>query len=106
MRVLIGSIAYRSAPGLDPSEQLPSRPDEIAKCKKCGEAYVLIEGSDATEEMVQGDVAFLAKILSSSHPCHPPRLLIRDPDGALNRRFHPTPAASAYDFFAGQSRPF
>lgn len=98
MAVLIGAIAYRSLPVEEVDPQLRSwemirkheggQAEKPVKCPKCGEPYALIEGLDATDEILQGDLEFLAKALSSSHPFHPTRLFVRDPNGVLNRRFH------------------
>src|SRR5688572_18599426 len=91
MSILIGAVAYRAFRGDDERQQIDCLPmtrqhsdgatSKEVSCPKCGEQYLLVEGSDASENMLQEDMEFLAKALSSGHPSHPERLLIRDPKG-------------------------
>jgi hypothetical protein len=98
MSTFTGAFAYRSLPADKIDNQMTldgligefgyGRPEEIVQCAKCGESYVLIEGGDATESILQEDVEFLAKALSLTHPRHVGHLLIRDPGGNLNKHLN------------------
>ncbi len=94
MPIIIGAIAYRAGPNEKADERINSRPmtreddgarSEHARCPKCGESYALVEGIDVTEEIWRDDLEFLAKALSTGHPSHPAAMIIRDPNGVLNR---------------------
>ena len=105
MPILIGAIAYRASPSDEVEEQIDSWqvPGDYARgarsepvlCPRCSEPYILVEGIDAGDELVQDDMEFLPKALSTGHPSHPARMVMRDPDGVLYRHFklHSTAAA-------------
>ena len=105
MPILIGAIAYGASQGDAVEKQIGSwqmardyaggaRSQHVV-CPRCGEPYILLEGTDATDELVQDDMQFLAKALSTGHPAHPARMVIRDPDGVLNRHLHLQATAAA-----------
>ena len=106
MLISIGAIAYRASRSNEVEERIRAWQMthdsngggglEYVSCPKCGERYILVEveGIDATKEIMQDDMEFLAKALSTVHPSHPTRMVIRDPDGVLYRRFHPQSAAT------------
>jgi hypothetical protein len=52
-------------------------------CPRCAQSYALLESSDTSHDILEEDLAFLLKALGSSHPFHPPWLLVRDPRGVL-----------------------
>ena len=105
MPILIGAIAYRALPSDEVEEQIGSRQmtggyargvsSEHLLCPRCGEAYNLVEGLDASDDVVQDDMEFLSKALSTGHPSHPARMLVRDPAGVLYRHFHLQSTAAA-----------
>ena len=98
MPILIGAIAYRASPSDEVEEQIDSwemaddydggASSKHVLCPKCGEPHILVEGIDATDEILQDDMEFLAKALSTGHLSHPARMVVRDPDGVLNRHFN------------------
>src|SRR5689334_22360599 len=57
------------------------------ECRKCGQSYTLLEEEDVQDDLLQEDLEFLAKALSSGHPQHPERLVVRDPVGAISKAF-------------------
>ena len=107
MPLLIGAIAYRALPSDEVEEQIGSwqmtgdyargARSEHVFCPRCGEPYILVEGLDARDDLVQDDMEFLAKALSTGHPLHPAYMVIRDPEGVLYRRFNLQSAATDGD---------
>jgi len=90
--VLTGAIAYRtSAAEAVETRRMRQyqerRQPAIVTCPKCGESYALVEGTDADDDTLQEDVAFLLKTISTVHPCHPAHVFVRDPDGVLHKVF-------------------
>ena len=97
MPILMGAIAYQASLREKVGEQIVFRQpinydgetnSRSVLCPKCDEPYILVEGSDATDELIQDDMEFLAKALSTIHPAHPAGMVIRDPDGLLCRHFN------------------
>jgi len=108
MQITIGAIAYRASPIDEVEEPIGSwqmmrdhgrgANSKHVLCPKCGEPYILVEGMDATGEILQDDMEFLAKALSTGHPSHPARMVIRDPDGMLYKHFNIQSTAAAEKF--------
>lgn len=90
--VLTGAIAYRTAAAEAVEtrrmrQYQERRQPTIVTCPKCGESYALVEGTDADDDTLQEDVAFLLKAISTVHPGHPSRVFVRDPKGVLHKAF-------------------
>jgi len=105
MPMLIGAVAYRASlrdkveewmdPLKTPSDHDGGVSPTHVLCPKCSEPYILVEGLDATGDILQDDMEFLAKALSTGHPLHPAHMVIRDPDGVLCRHFNLQSTAAA-----------
>ena len=102
MPVLSGAIAYRASLIEKVAEQIVSWQKERdydreagtkrVLCPKCGEPYILVEGIDTSDDLIQDDQDFLAKALSTGHPSHPTQMVIRDPDDLLSHSQFTLPA--------------
>ena len=115
MSILIGAIAYRASTQNEVEKQISLwqmtgsdyegiRLEQVV-CPRCSEPYVLIEGKDASDELLQKDVQFLAKALSTGHPYHPVGMVIRDPSGSLTRNFSLPIASASQEPLHGNCQP-